>query len=328
MLHLRRSDRWSLTRPNARGRSSPVAQRRLATAEATARTNTRLVYAIVLTGLLLPSLSAAPQEGAFRVAAEAVVVDVAVYRGTTPITDLTAADFEVLDAGMPQTIADLSRETLPIDATLVIDLSQSVRASLLEVLSRTVEQIQQSLRPSDRATVITFDERIRERVAASDADRDAPVAPAARLGLTSLFDAIATALPNQPALGRRSMIIAFTDGFDTASFLDATTVLEMAKRASPAVFSIALTPASLGPGLEQHERFFDELADLTGGRFTKVRSDAEVGSAFLRAVDEFRSGYVLRYAPRGVATRGWHEITVRVKRPGRYEVRARRGYTR
>jgi hypothetical protein len=163
---------------------------------------------------------------------------------------------------------------------------------------------------------------------ASDAGRDAPAATAPRLGLTALFDAIATALPHQPELGRRSMIIAFTDGFDTASFVDATTVLEMAKRASPAVFSVALTPPSLGPGFEQHERFFTDLADLTGGRFAKVRSDAEVGPAFLRALDEVRSGYVLRYAPRGVAARGWHEIVVKVKRPGRYEIRARRGYTR
>jgi VWFA-related protein len=286
-----------------------------------------VVTSLAFTALLRPTLSATTQDSAFRIAAEAVVVDVAVYRGSTPVTDLTAADFEVLDAGVPQTIADLSRETLPIDATLVIDLSQSVRASLLEALTRTVEQIQQSLRPADRATVITFDERIRERLPASATPVET-AAPRARLGLTSLFDAIASALPHQPELGRRSLIMAFTDGFDTASFLDASTVLEMAKRASPAVFSIALTPASLGPGLEQHERFFEELADLTGGRFTKVRSDAEVGPAFLQGLDEFRSGYVLRYAPRGVAARGWHEIVVKVKRPGRYEVRARRGYTR
>jgi hypothetical protein len=49
--------------------------------------------------------------------------------------------------------------------------------------------------------------------------------------------------------------------------------------------------------------------------------------AFLRALDDFRSSYVLRYSPHGVAAGGWHEIAVRVTRPGRgYVVRARKGY--
>ena len=42
-------------------------------------------------------------------------------------------------------------------------------------------------------------------------------------------------------------------------------------------------------------------------------------------VDEFRTKYLLRYAPAGVTKGGWHDITVRVK--GRkVTVRARPGY--
>jgi hypothetical protein len=70
-----------------------------------------------------------------------------------------------------------------------------------------------------------------------------------------------------------------------------------------------------------------------------VRNDTELWAArwtlaldgieqmFLRALDDFRTSYVLRYAAEGVARAGWHEIAVRVIKPGtRYDVRARKGY--
>ena len=44
--------------------------------------------------------------------------------------------------------------------------------------------------------------------------------------------------------------------------------------------------------------------------------------------DEFRTGYVLAYTPKGVKREGWHEIRVEVKKPvpGKLEIRARKGY--
>ena len=35
---------------------------------------------------------------------------------------------------------------------------------------------------------------------------------------------------------------------------------------------------------------------------------------------------MLRYVPNGVALTGWHDIDVKVLRPGRFTVRARKGY--
>jgi hypothetical protein len=43
-------------------------------------------------------------------------------------------------------------------------------------------------------------------------------------------------------------------------------------------------------------------------------------------MEEFRTSYMLRYSPQGVAGAGWHEITVKIARPGKFDVRARRGY--
>ena len=48
---------------------------------------------------------------------------------------------------------------------------------------------------------------------------------------------------------------------------------------------------------------------------------------FRRVVSDFRSRYVLTYAPSGVPDGGWHSIEVRVKGQ-KYKVAARRGYER
>jgi hypothetical protein len=45
----------------------------------------------------------------------------------------------------------------------------------------------------------------------------------------------------------------------------------------------------------------------------------------LKALEEFRSRYTLRYERQGVPRAGWHEFDVRVRRPG-VRVRARSGY--
>ena len=59
---------------------------------------------------------------------------------------------------------------------------------------------------------------------------------------------------------------------------------------------------------------------------TVVQRDADLGASFIRELEDFRTSYVLRYSPTGVPAGGWHDVDVRLNRPGRFEVRARKGY--
>jgi hypothetical protein len=70
----------------------------------------------------------------------------------------------------------------------------------------------------------------------------------------------------------------------------------------------------------------ERIASATGGRLITLGASGDIGPSFLKAIEEFRQSYVLRYQPAGVARPGWHALTVTVRGPKKYDVRARRGY--
>lgn len=307
------------------------------------------------------SLAAANQDK-FRSGVDAVAIDAAVLAGARPVSGLTAADFEITDNGVRQTIVEVVGETLPIDLTLVLDTSGSISTPLHESIVRAVKRVQDRLRPADRVRVITFNERLREELALTPATSIGTVAWRETTGQTAMNDAIALALVTAPPPPqRRQMALVFTDGVDTRSFLDEPQILNLALRAQTAVFVVAQEfPAALPLP------FLNELTESTGGllqvvpptqtsqtRVLTVPAGAVadpvagstipttitvtesrvgtpgnlIGSSFVTAFDAFRASYVLRYTLTGVPRAGWHNLTVRVVKHGtNYAVRTRRGY--
>ena len=67
------------------------------------------------------ALSLAPraQEATFRARTNLVRIDVLATNGRHPITDLTAADFEIRDNGTRQTVDFMRFEELPLNLTLL-----------------------------------------------------------------------------------------------------------------------------------------------------------------------------------------------------------------
>ena len=67
------------------------------------------------------------------------------------------------------------------------------------------------------------------------------------------------------------------------------------------------------------------IAQETGGETLGVDATGSLGVTFRRALDNFRSSYVLFYSPAGVERGGFHTIAVTVSRQNMV-VQARRGY--
>ena len=283
--------------------------------------------------LVLLAQSPPQQQPAFRALTASVAVNVSVRAGNVPVAGLTVADFDITDNRVRQTITSLDVEAVPIDATLVLDVSGST-AGGQERLRRNIREIAGLLRPVDRFRLVTFASYVREVVPLQPARAMGELDDIPFGGATSAYDAAVATMIQRSDLDRRHLIVVITDAVDTLSELDSPT-LELVASRSEAVLHIVLVTEAGGYGrfplfmthVESNRDPWRRAAEATGGdTHGPGLSGADPVDAFKKVFDDFRRSYLVRYTPTGVEPRGWHDLGVSVKRPGKYNVRARRGY--
>jgi VWFA-related protein len=259
------------------------------------------------------------QGATFSSVVEAVRVDVLVTDNGRLVAGLRPSDFEVLDNGVPQTVDLASFEEIPLNVVLALDMSSSLDAEQLQHLRSAGKALLGGFKKTDQAALVAFSHIVTQGSAlTSDLDRvSAALDLPATSGQTSLIDAsFAGMMIGESDVGR-SLLLVFTDGVDTRSFLTEDAVLDTAKRCDVVVY-----------GVEVGKRRFSFLRDLsaaTGGRLIQVESTKDLNGTFRGILDEFRQRYLISYSPNGVTAGGWHRLDVRVK--GRsVVVRARPGY--
>ena len=279
---------------------------------------TRLAVFLALLGW---SVVAADQEQAqppvFHSGVEVVELDVSVMRSGQPVVGLTARDFSVSDDGKPQEIESVTLDTLPLSVLLALDTSGSVSGDRLRHLLEAGDGLTRALRPDDRAALITFSHGIDLAVPLTT-DLNAVRQTLYRIhpgGSTALRDAVQVALALRPHDRTRTLLLVFTDGKDTASWLSPDAVLDSARRAGIVVHVVRV----------ESDGFLDQLAQATGGRTWSATSDRQLRELFTGALEEMRARYLISYTPRGVSKLGWHELKVKVKTAGA-DVTARPGY--
>lgn len=279
----------------------------------------------------------AQQTPLFRATVDVVAVDAAVTRGRTPVAGLTAADFRLTDNGVPQTIESVSQGTMPMDVTIVLDFSNSVRDDFDDFV-RSATAMQGLLRPEDRWRWLGIFMEARELLPMRPATD--PLPPIQRPGAvtaTALADTVFLALvrPGEPA--RRHLVIVFTDGNDSWSILETERLPAIAGQADAVLHAVVTgqppAPQQIESGMGQRRALrwrasqnalFDAVRE-SGGSVQRLSSRA---AAFARIIEDFRTAYVIRYSPSGVDTPGWHAVTVTLTSPRGLTVRARRGYER
>lgn len=262
------------------------------------------------------------QNAVFSAKIEAVRVDVLVTeRESGPaIVGLGPADFEVFDNGVPQQVDLVSFEQIPLNVILAFDMSDSVAGDRLTNLRAAGAAVIGALNPDDQAALVTFSHLV---VLGSGLTRDAPVVKqaledTAGSGQTALIDGTFAAIMLGESDAGRALVIVFSDGVDTASWLTDSAVLDAAKRSDAVVYGVA-TRSRAKP------EFLRDLTSFTGGRLFEVERTSNLGAIFLNVLAEFRHRYLLSYTPRNVSPGGWHRLEVRLK--GRHAiVKARPGY--
>lgn len=279
----------------------------------------------------------------FRSGVDVVRVDALVSSDGRPLLGLTAADFEIYDDGVRQQIDAVGVGPVPVSMMLLLDTSNSVEGVILERLKDAARAAVDALGVDDRVAVATFGNAVSLRAdwtPSSHFIRDA-VGEARAGGNTSLYDAAFAALTFTDTVpGNRALIVMFSDGTDTSSWLPARAVLERTRRSEAVVYVVALrrprqeSRLAYRLGVELLPQaaspkgpFVAELAALTGGSVFVAQHPDRLRETFARIVTEFRNRYLITYTPRGVDTSGWHAIQVKVK--GRNaSIQARRGYSK
>jgi VWFA-related protein len=280
-----------------------------------------------LLGVLLACLGPGPwalglvaQTPTFSAKLDVVRVDALVTDGGRIVSGLGPADFEVLDNGVSQQVDLASFEQLPLNVVLALDMSDSVTGERLGHLRDAGRAVLSGLKAEDQAGVLTFNHRLTLR---QDLTRDLPrlrsvLDDAEPRGQTSLVDGTYAAMLLGEADAGRDLLIVFSDGVDTASWLTPERVLESASRSEVTVYGVSVQ----GGGKAE---FLEDIAEATGGGIVEIESTRDLSRTFLRILEEFRQRYVVSYSPRGVAKDGWHKLQVRVK-GRRATIKARTGY--
>jgi Ca-activated chloride channel homolog len=305
-----------------------------------------ILAAIVVAAIQPPAPStqppAAPGEPSFRTQTSGVRIDVLVTDGERPVPNLTPADFELTDSGVAQQVEVTSLRDMPVDVIIVLDTSASLGDDGLRHLLRATDSLLGSLRASDRAALVTFSRTVMMRsdlTPIHDRVRGMLAGVKAK-GTTSVIDATYAATTLQTQLDRPALLLVFSDGIDTASWLRPEKVLETVRRSAVVPYAVVVGEAAVMmtsvPGadttrpseprepLDATDSFLRDLVVTGGGVFMPAAETRQLEHRFAEALDNFRQRYVLTYTPRGVDAPGWHPVTVKVK--GRHRVRARPGY--
>ena len=273
---------------------------------------------LVTVGAVAVGTGAAIQPPAYSTKIESVRVDVLVMDGGKPLLGLRPADFDVLDDGVPQQVDLVSFEQIPLNVILALDMSDSVAGERLDHLRIAGHALLNGLKKDDQAALVTFR---RDVTLDADLTTDASAVRAALdeaepAGATALVDGAYSAIVVGESDVGRALLIVFSDGLDTSSWLPSESVLESAKRSDVVAYAVSVGRA--------RAEFLRDLTSFTGGRLFEIEKTANLSAIFLSVLEEFRQRYLVSYTPHGVARDGWHRLTVRVKRGG--TVKARPGY--
>jgi hypothetical protein len=317
------------------------------------------------TGFGLVPTPAPRQTTQFKLAVDAVVMHVTVRKDRRTVRDLVAKDFVVEDSGVQQVPSVFDEADIPIDLSLIIEQTEQ-SAFLTNGFERQISDVRSLLRDSERLGIVAAGEEAVEILPLSKISRAIPVMTSRKSTYAADLDAIAGVMLRTRDRTRRQLIIAMSTNSEGLSVMSMERLSQIARASESRLDVLVTNGARTGTRTLQRlqvatppywdwsqdrravlwahsklpeSQYFDavdednrkrlvSIATLTGGGEIKLRGRDSIANSVKQVLDEARAGYVVVYSPRGVATQGWHPVTVKIARDGEFEVRTRAGYIR
>ena len=289
---------------------------------------TVLLLLVVLSAFLLgPTTSVPAQEqnqGVIRVNVNLVMVDTTVKTKRGQIMgDLKKEDFELREDGTAQKIEVFSRDELPLNVALVLDLSDSI-TPFLGPLRQAATTALQALKPDDQVALFTFSTEAQLRVPLTrDKTKIAEQFSSFKMGgSTNINDGIFVAsqylLNNAPANGRRVIILISDDVGTNAGGQGTADIVTEAIAADAVLYNLkipgdnppgTLFAAAMVPGLVNIRKVMDQ----TGGEMFDVQDVEHLDTAFHALIQRIKTRYTLGFYTSATAAEGKpHKLEVRL----------------
>ncbi|MGA2672662.1 MAG: VWA domain-containing protein [Terracidiphilus sp.] len=290
-----------------------------------------MFFLLTLTALL--PVTAPAQEATLHLDVKLVNVFVNVTdKNGAIVGGLTKDDFALAEDGRPQQIAVFERQSeLPLNLTLAIDTSGSVRKDMAEEADAAKRFAHAILRPQDQMSLIQFATDVRELTPFTNkvAQIDRGLGQLRGDWATALYDAIYLGAQRLGPKEGRKVLVLISDGDDTVKNTTYAQALEAALRNEVMIYSIIDVPIEASAGRDLGgEHALITLAEQTGGK-SFYESDGGLDKAFARVSDDLRTQYLLGYYPHHQEPgRAFHRVQVTVPRAAAeaFNIRHKTGY--
>jgi Ca-activated chloride channel family protein len=277
-----------------------------------------------------------------QVNVDLVMVDATVKTKAGKIIDgLKKEDFELREDGVPQKIDIFSRDELPLNVALVLDLSDSI-GPFLGPLREAANTALSSLKPEDEVALFTFATEAELRVPftqdksqIADQIKDFKVG-----GATNINDGIFLAaqyLLRTPPKGRRVIILISDDVGTDAGGQGTHDIVTEAIASDAVLYNLkipgynppgTLLAAAMVPGLVNIHKVMEQ----TGGEIFDVRDVAHLDQTFGALINRIKTRYTVGYYTNANGANGKpHKLDVRLapsfgKKGHDYVILAKSGY--
>jgi VWFA-related protein len=243
--------------------------------------------------------------GAIRVDVNLVVLDATVKTKDGQImANLKKEDFKVREDGIDKKIELFSRDELPLNVALVLDLSDSI-GPFLGPLRDAASTTLAALKPEDEVALFTFSTEAELRVPLTK-DKTTIVEQISSFkagGATNINDGIFAAaeyLLKSAPKGRRVIILISDDVGTDAGGQGTRDIVTETMAADAAVYNLkipgynppaTLFAASMIPGLVNIRKVMDQ----TGGEIFDVKNVANLDAVFGALIERIKTRYTLGY---------------------------------
>jgi Ca-activated chloride channel family protein len=250
------------------------------------------------------------------------------------VKDLDRGDFRVWEDNVPQTIASLRHEDLPVSIGILVDNSGSMRDKRASVNAAALELVRTS-NPDDAAFIVNFSDHayLDQDLTSNIHELERGLLRVDSKGSTALYDAVVASADElaQHAKQPKQVVLIITDGEDNASRLTLEQAIHRVQRlGGPVVYTVGLLFDDINKDKSARARqALETLSADTGGIAYFPRSLQEVNQIAEEVARDIRNQYTIGYhSTKPASLGGYRSVRVEAKasKHRRLVVRTRTGY--